>query len=74
MDNIFWNMDFKIAEAAKNEDRRTVACHFLKLLTGDSRESFILPRPLGGRSAAPGPEGKGTLSHDRFKKLVTVRQ
>ena len=31
-----------------------IACHFLKLLTGDSLESFILQRPLGG----PEPEEK----------------
>ena len=69
----FWFGEGK--ESTANEDRKDGCVPFSEVVDGRFAGEFYTPeapgRPFG---CPPGLKEKGTLSHDSFKKPVTVRQ
>ena len=48
----------KARESTENEDRKDGCVPFSEVVDGRFAGEFYTPEVLGGRSAAPGPEGK----------------
>ena len=65
----------KALERKENEDRKDGCVPFSEVVDGQFAGEFYTTRgPWEAVRLPPGLKEKGTPSHDRYKKLVTVGQ